>query len=211
MRWSNETKDLAQALAKAQAQLELVQKDAKNPYYKSKYATLGAVMEACKVLAKNEISITQSVCMNPESPHLLITRLMHSSGQWVEGDYPIFALKSDSQGYGSAVTYARRYGIQTLVGIATDDDDGDASGKEEEKPSSSKPKNGNPLDIIMPEWTTYRGKRLSEIPRTDLEKNFQKLQDLLIGMEKNDVMFSKYEDLLKKIDSYLASLHFPNK
>jgi len=124
---SPEINELAKALAKAQAQIENAVKHQKNPYYKSKYADLPAIWEACrKPLTDNGLSVIQSTRVENNTV-ILVTTLLHVSGQWVRGEYPVEPQKKDPQGYGSALTYARRYTLQSLVGVASEDDDGEAA------------------------------------------------------------------------------------
>lgn len=121
---------LATALSKAQAELSPAKKDAKNPFFESDYATLESVWEAARgPLTKNNLSIVQATEENAGIV-LLKTILLHSSGQWIESTYPVIPVKQDPQSLGSALTYARRYGFASMVGIVqTDDDANAASGK----------------------------------------------------------------------------------
>lgn len=118
---SPQINELAAALSKAQSQLKGAVKDAKNPFFKSSYATLESVWESCqRPLTDNGLSVVQGV-----KGTALITTLMHSSGQWVQSEYPINPVKQDPQGFGSAVTYARRYSLAAMVGVfSVEDDDG---------------------------------------------------------------------------------------
>jgi hypothetical protein len=139
---SQEIKDLAAALAKAQAKIKPAKKDVENSFFKSKYADLAAVHEACiDALTAEGLSVTQSVVTVPETKGLLlITTLLHVSGQWLKSYMPITPVKNDPQGIGSAITYMRRYTLAALVGVATEDDVGnEASGKntKEEKQKKS--------------------------------------------------------------------------
>ena len=121
---------LAEALAKAQAQIEGAKKTADNPFYKSKYADLSEVWEACrKPLTANGLSVVQTQAYLPEAPDMVVidTRLLHSSGEWIEGRLALKPVKADPQSIGSAITYARRYSLQSIVGIAPEDDDGNAA------------------------------------------------------------------------------------
>lgn len=132
MRTSEQINEIATALAKAQGAIEGAVKGNINPHFKSKYADLGAVWEACREhLSKNGIAVIQ-----PVDPQCVTTRLIHSSGQWVEdGGIPLKLSKDDMQGLGSAMTYARRYGLMAMVGIAPEDDDGNAASQ----PSAARP------------------------------------------------------------------------
>ena len=125
---TEEIKELAEALAKAQAEIEGARKGAENPHFRSKYADLGAVWDACREpLTKHGLSIIQQP-RSADGKTYLVTRVMHSSGQWIEDDgFPLILTKEDMQGLGSATTYARRYGLMAAVGIAPEDDDGNAA------------------------------------------------------------------------------------
>ncbi len=120
---------LAEALAKAQAEMLPAVKDKKNPFFKSNYADLSSVWDSIrKPLTNNGLSIVQLTKL-AESGTVLSTVLAHSSGEWVRSDYPITAVKNDPQGLGSAVTYARRYALAAMVGVCTEDDDGEAASR----------------------------------------------------------------------------------
>lgn len=121
--------ELATALAKAQAEIEKASKDGKNPHFKSKYATLSSVWEACKpALTANGLSVVQTMDDGHESGHVVIvTTLLHSSGQWIRGRHKIRLVKDDAQGSGSAISYGRRYGLAALVGVCTEDDDAESA------------------------------------------------------------------------------------
>tara|TARA_R110000868_G_scaffold300126_1_gene560473 strand:+ start:7753 stop:8481 length:729 start_codon:yes stop_codon:yes gene_type:complete len=118
---------IAAAIAKAQATLSNVSKDKANPFFKSKYADLGSVIDAVRgPLADNDLAIVQTT-EYVDGVTLLRTALIHKSGQSISGVYPIISTKQDPQGYGSAMTYARRYTIMAIVGVAAEDDDANAA------------------------------------------------------------------------------------
>jgi hypothetical protein len=122
--------ELAKALAAAQGEMGHATKDVSNTFFKSKYADLPAVIDAARpALAKNGLAVVQVTEFDEQGNVGLMTQLMHSSGQWVRGWYPIRPVKNDPQGIGSALTYARRYSYQGMAGIASaaDDDDGNAA------------------------------------------------------------------------------------
>jgi len=127
---SPEMGELAKAMVKVQRALAPVCKDAENPFVKSRYATLNAVIEACRdALIAQAVWVVQ-VPVAVEAGHLgLMTKLVHGeSGQWQSSLMVMPLPKNDPQGYGSALTYARRYGLATLVGLVSEtDDDGEAS------------------------------------------------------------------------------------
>ena len=120
--------DLATALAKAQATLTGAKKDTANPFFKSRYADLASCWEAARAaLPQHGLSVVQLTRTSERDEVVVITRLMHSSGEWIEGELALPVSKADAQGYGSALTYARRYGLCAIVGIAPEDDDGNAA------------------------------------------------------------------------------------
>jgi len=128
MKTSDSIKEIATALAKAQAVMAGARKDATNPHFRSKYADLASVWEACRTpLATNGISVIQMTEPSEKDEIIVDTRLMHTSGEWIEGRLTLPVSKADAQGYGSALTYARRYGLSAAVGIAPEDDDGNAA------------------------------------------------------------------------------------
>ena len=127
---------LAEALAKAQLNFSAVVKDSENPYYKSRYADLATVIEATrKHLATEGISIIQMPHAHfngsAENATLILTTLMaHTSGEWISSDLTLPAMmkeRLDSQSVGSAITYARRYALSAMTGVAQEDDDGNKS------------------------------------------------------------------------------------
>jgi hypothetical protein len=126
---SDDIKELAGAMLKVQAELSPAIKDASNPFAKSRYATLNSVISASREpLLNNGIWVTQYP-VPVETGHLgLVTRLTHaSSGQWLSCLMVMPLAKSDPQGYGSAMTYARRYSISALIGLIVEDDDAEGA------------------------------------------------------------------------------------
>jgi len=120
-------KDLAAALAKAQAAMKPALKDSTNPHFKSKYADLTSVWEACRdALTKNGLSVAQVTEFDGELTWIR-TILLHSSGEMLEGRYPLRPVQNTPQGMGSAMSYARRYALAAMVGVVADDDDGQAA------------------------------------------------------------------------------------
>lgn len=130
MNKSEQINELAVALSKAQGAIKGAIKDTANPFFKSKYADLSSVWEACRSqLAANGLAVVQTPCQG-EAGITVETMLMHSSGQWVSNQFTMPVAKADAQAVGSAITYARRYALAAMVGIAPEDDDGNsASGK----------------------------------------------------------------------------------
>ena len=118
---------LAEALAKAQGVIQNAIKDSSNPFFKSNYADLASVRNVCHgPLSANGLALSQ-LPENHEGRMVLTTLLMHSSGEWLSGELEMTPVKSDPQGIGSAITYARRYALAAITGVATEDDDGNAA------------------------------------------------------------------------------------
>ena len=127
MKQSDSITNLADAMAKAQGSMGAAIKGSSNPFFKSKYADLGSVIEAIKPhFAANGLSYVQFP-ISSENAVGVTTRLMHSSGEWLEQEYYIPLGKMDAQAAGSAITYARRYALQSIAGIPAEDDDGNAA------------------------------------------------------------------------------------
>ena len=128
MEHSEQINELAAALAKAQAEMGNAKKSSANPFFKSKYADLAEVLDTCReVLSKNGLSVVQPVGQVSDKSIEVFTMLMHSSGQWISSSMNIPMAKLDPQAAGSAITYARRYSLAAMVGIAQADDDGEAA------------------------------------------------------------------------------------
>ncbi len=123
-------KTIFAALAAAQMEMGKAIKDTKNEHFRSKYADLASVMDACLgALNRNGICVIQPTGENENGVRFVETILAHSSGETVSCRVPLIVNKNDMQGYGSAVTYARRYGLMSMAGIAPEDDDGNAAAK----------------------------------------------------------------------------------
>ena len=114
---------LAAAIVKAQLALVPAAKDHINPFFKSKYADLPTVWEASGPFRENGIAITQSPMDAPDEYIVLDTQLSHISGQWIRSRLKMRVAKADPQGFGSALTYARRYALGAMTGIVTEEDD----------------------------------------------------------------------------------------
>jgi len=128
--WSERSESLikfAPAFSKFQAEIEGVKKDANNPFFKSKYAELSSVWDAIREpLTKNGFSVLQEPG-SEDGKLIMTTTLLHSSGEYVRSSVKFPIVKQDPQGVGSAITYARRYSLQSITGIAPEDDDGNAA------------------------------------------------------------------------------------
>lgn len=125
---SADLKDLFTALAKAQSEMQTAGLSAENPYFKTRYADLAAIVKASRpALTKNGLSIIQQIITSDEGHTYLHTLLCHTSGQWVESRVRVVPSKTDVQSMGSYITYLRRYSIAALCGIVTSDEDDDGN------------------------------------------------------------------------------------
>jgi len=130
MKTSEQISELAAALAAAQGMMENAIMNRVNPHFKSKYADLAAIFDAArKPLSANGLAIVQTI-----GDGVLHTRLLHTSGQWIASEHPL-PMTGRPQEIGSALTYARRYSLSALIGIAADeDDDANAASRSNGKP-----------------------------------------------------------------------------
>jgi hypothetical protein len=125
-----EIKSIASALSAAQMEMGKALKQSNNPHFRAKYADLGNVMDAClPALNSHGIALIQPTGEDGHGRYVETILIHGESGQSLSCRVPLIVGKNDMQGYGSAVTYARRYGLMTMAGIAPEDDDGHAASK----------------------------------------------------------------------------------
>ena len=129
MNKSESIKELATALNKAQSEMSGAKKGKVNPFFKSKYANLEEVINCAKEpLFNNGLSVSQFP-VTQDNKAGVTTLLMHSSGEFIEDTLLLTCAKNDPQGMGSAITYARRYAYQSVLGIPSEDDDGNSASR----------------------------------------------------------------------------------
>ena len=120
--------NLAKALSIVQGKLTHAKKDSANPFFKSKYADLESVWDACRsLLAENGLAVMQFPGEFVDGTMSLNTILTHSSGEFMSYQMSVPVTKPDAQGAGSALTYMRRYALAAVVGVVQADDDGNAA------------------------------------------------------------------------------------
>lgn len=137
-------KGIATALVAAQTEMGPALRLANNPHLKTKYADLASVMDACMgALHSNGISVIQPAGQD-EHGHFVETILLHVSGERLACRVPMIFGKNDMQGYGSAMTYARRYGLMAMAGVAPEDDDGEGAKGDRNALSNNRPTNASP-------------------------------------------------------------------
>lgn len=127
MKQSESILTLAKSLPKAQAAIATAKKDVNNTFFNTKYADLASIIDACKPgLNANGFTFLQPVTSS-ERGVVIETILLHESGEWISECLEVPVSKQDAQGVGSAITYGRRYGLQALIGVPAEDDDGNAA------------------------------------------------------------------------------------
>ena len=141
MRMSDSIAKLAAALVAVQKEMTPLKKDKSN-YFNQSYVGLDAVMpEALAILGKYDIALAQTVGTGEDGSTNLTTTLLHVSGEWLTDTQPLLLAKNDAQGQGSAITYARRYGLMSMLGIvAEEDDDGVKASKKPTRRKAAAPK-----------------------------------------------------------------------
>lgn len=166
---SAEIGELAAALSVAQGEITGALKDSANPFFKSKYADLASVWDACRAsLSKNGLAVIQVAGTDDKGAAVITTTLAHKSGQWIRGSIALMPVKSDPQGMGSALTYARRYALAAMVGVAQVDDDANAaSGKVSH--TKADPLGRDQLNVNA-EHATYASAIGSALAADDIEK-----------------------------------------
>jgi hypothetical protein len=134
-------KELYTAFIAAQREIKTALKDSKNPHYKSTYADLESVWDACRdALHNHNLGIMQLTDIDPSGVPVLITRIVHESGQHVEGRYPLLCKDpSNPQATLAALTYARRGSLAAACGVVQSDDDGNTAAGHTPSPSHAKP------------------------------------------------------------------------
>jgi hypothetical protein len=127
MKMSETIADLATALSKAQGQIEAATKGSVNPAFRSKYADINALRDAIREpLAVNDLSLLQFP-RTLEGRVEVETMILHKSGEYMSETLSMPVSKQDAHGIGSALTYARRYGMSAMLNLAADDDDGNGA------------------------------------------------------------------------------------
>jgi hypothetical protein len=135
--------NLVAALSVVQGKMSHAVKDSANPFFKSKYADLESVWDACRsLLAENGLAVMQfpGLYTDHDKSMSLTTIISHKSGEFISQEMSVPVTKADAQGAGSAITYMRRYALAAVVGVVQADDDGNAASNPQSKPAVVKAK-----------------------------------------------------------------------
>jgi hypothetical protein len=171
--------ELFGALAKAQGLIAGAAKDSNNPFFKSRYADLASIWNACRdALSQNGLAVIQTIINDEDGETYLSTTLGHSSGQWIRSFLSVKVkegARNELQELGSALTYLRRYSLAAIVGVAPDeDDDGNTGTNYQAKQKKQQPQ---PDQVILPELTTDEVVAYIHTSCPDSPDQFQKFFD----------------------------------
>lgn len=180
---SMQINEIAKALNNLQYSMKPAIKDSENPFFHSKYADLKSIWDAVKAsMREHGLSYTQTF-----EPLItgcsLVTTLMHNSGQWIRSSLPMVTTKQDPQGYGSAISYYRRYSLAAILGVVTEDDDAESAHSRD----TISEKQGMFLTMKMKElgWDTTKQKvfleswhyeKLGQITKTDFNEMLKQVK-----------------------------------
>ena len=134
-------KNIAKALLEAQLEMGNAKKDSTNPFFKSKYADLNSIREACIPILNDKNIVVLQPMVVLDGKNYIKTLLLHDSGETMDSlTEIIYSKQNDAQAQGSGITYARRYGLQSLVNIGADDDDGNKASVAAPEPAKTEKK-----------------------------------------------------------------------
>jgi hypothetical protein len=192
--------NLNAALVAALGELRNVAKNAVNPHFKSKFATLDSILDATRpVLAKHGLALSQEPVFE-DGMAGVVTRIIHSSGESRESKLLLPMRDQSAQGAGSAITYARRYSAASVLGIASEDDeDGQVAStpsKASSKPVIAKPV--IPAKITMKQGNPDLPAKSVEVTRGDISEGTRMPQNAL------DMLFSMMTTNRLEEDDILA-------
>ena len=183
MNKSNNLQELAKAMILFSVKVESIKKDAKNPFFKSSYASLSNILDSIKEpLIESGLSIMQF----PTGDYGLTTLLIHESGEYIKSEYSMKPSKDDPQGRGSAITYARRYALASILCLNIDeDDDGNAATFGGKNPKEAEDNNKKWLNENTPDFTNAQFKlQEGKITIADIRKHYKvssKVESLLLN------------------------------
>ena len=187
MKTSESIVKISSALVQMQSETSHATFDSLNPHFKNKYASLAEVIDTIKpALAKYGLCVIQLPFYRQDVGFMLVTRIMHESGEWIETEVMLNPTKNDPQGLGSSITYMRRYTLPGVCLIASDEDD---DGNEASKPNSSKYTN------VKVDYDAFEKKIDNELSQA---KDADKVRELFrkymtdMGVNKNNPKYSYF-------------------
>jgi len=211
MKTSENINEILPALMKAKGSIGSAKKDKVNPFHKSRYADLSSVHEACdQALSENGLILIQDV-EGDETRVLISTRMMHTSGQWLEvGPLCLPLSQNTPQAVGSCITYGRRYSISSLLCITTEDDDdaNRATIPEPKKKETERPKNIDKIvnsGRISANQLGFLKDLLNRCEATYVETFDKHLLKQFDIKEYSQISVELFDRLIKGINLYLAN------
>ena len=189
--------EIAIAVAKAQGELSPATKNAQNPHLKNKYADIAAVWEAVRMVLPNHgLSVVQTMRPREDGKACVHTMLLHTSGQWIAGECVLPVPKQDPQGFGSAITYARRYSLSAILGVVSEeDDDGNGASlgdkKQPNKATGKAPDNGRPAGLATDDQVQKVQILMRELNFTDRDERINNINEWLAKGGKPPVASTK--------------------
>lgn len=218
MKHSTPFTKLAASLVAAQKEMKAVGKDAVNPHFKNRYASLDGIIETVRpILAKHGLTVIQGAENPVTDPDgslcgfAVETMLVHESGEWLSSAVLMPLTKADAQGAGGALTYGRRYGLSALLSLATDDDDdgnvastpraaspqraNSPASTNGAQPATSRGASGSAATMKPMPFGKMKGKLLGDLPSDELERT-------LTWCREKDA--EKFKDLIASLSSVLT-------
>lgn len=187
---------IADALCKFQGSMNGIKKDASNPFFKSRYASLGAIIEDTREpLSKNGLSYAQF----PTGEYGLETILMHTSGEWIKAKYDMKPVDQKPQSLGSALTYQRRYALCAILGLQVEDDDANEASKPQVKYEAPKtaPMPIMPVEKPVVKKDAYKG----AMEAIDATENMEQLNELMTKISKGVNLTAEQKEALYAVAS----------
>lgn len=197
------------ALVKAHADIRAIGKDAINPHFKNRYASLDTILETVRpILATHGLAVTQSSEMLMEGKALNVhTVLLHESGEWLGSSAFVPIAKQDAQGAGGALTYGRRYSLSALLALATDeDDDGNAASRAAKPQREARPARSEPAPTAPP----ARSKALAELYPIDKWTGLAMNRPMTFGTTKGKTLAEHSADELRKLEKWIKEKNDPH-
>jgi hypothetical protein len=206
MQQSESIDELATALARAQGEITGALKDSANPFFKSKYSDLASCWDACRsALSKNGLAVSQF----PETDgadSFLVTTLLHNSGQWMSSRLVLKSKDDTSQAMGSAITYARRYALCAVVGVAQIDDDGNAaSGRHEPVTNGAHRPQGELGREVDPGKVQATVKHMMGLMDQDIIGDHENVKKAMIVLDYHEKILNPDEDLYVAVGDVLTA------
>jgi ERF superfamily len=206
MQSSNVINELATALSKAQGEITGALKDSANPFYKSKYSDLASCWDACRAaLSTHGLAVTQFPTTKEDGKTYLVTGLLHTSGQWMRSDFLLTPKDDTSQGMGSAITYARRYALCAVVGVAQVDDDGNAASGRPIQSSGGIDPRGDMGKGVDPAKVQDTVKRMLDLMDQDLAGDHEGVKKAAIVLDYHEKVLNPDADLYVAVGDVLTA------